>query len=279
MIKAYFKSDTNYGAPDLNEIVKSLRTDGIYSEEATNLKVTKSTGVNVNIADGVGWVDGVRLEVSAGETLTLPTQTGNYSIIMKLTSAENVVSNFTLAVESGQIVGNHVLAWVAVSASNITTVTDKRVVSVFKGQTNFPYNIYNGTQTFEQTMNQSQSLAKTINITAGCKKVKCYIGSSVIAEIGTEGINAIYGDSTRYDSSGTFSFYPLNSFKVRKGALYTDGRVGSNVGTWFGLGVCGADEINITGITFVSNVLTFNFKNQNTSASANLNCTITWEAW
>lgn len=274
MIKAYFKSDTNYGAPDLNEIVKSLRTDGIYGEEATNLKVTKSTGVKVNIADGVGWVDGVRLEVSAGETLTLPTQTGNYSIIMKLTSAENVVSDFTLAVESGQIAGNHVLAWVAVSSSNITTVTDKRVVSVFKGQTNFPYNIYNGTETFAQTMSQSQSITSNINITAGCKKVKCYIGNSIIAEIGTEGINAIYGDSTQYTLSNTF-----NSFKTRKGTLYTDGRVGSGVGTWFGLGVCGADEINITSITFVSNVLTFKFKNQNTSASANLNCTIMWEAW
>ena len=85
-LKAFFKSNADYGADELNNIVKYLRTDGVYGEIADCLKASKGTGTVVNIADGIGWVDGCGIEVSEGYSVTLPTAADTYYIYMAVTT-------------------------------------------------------------------------------------------------------------------------------------------------------------------------------------------------
>ena len=136
MIKKHFIDNTSYGTDELNEVVGSLRTTGIDGTITDCLKITVVSNTTVNIGDGVGWVDGCRIEKSGNETLTLPTDAGNYSVIMKLNKNEGVVNDISIAYEPDHTVGNHVLAWATVVAgSTISVVTDMRAISTFKGVT------------------------------------------------------------------------------------------------------------------------------------------------
>ena len=140
MIKKYFidsteSNEVKYGTGAINKIVDYLRTTGIFGEIVNCLKITAGSGTTLNIADGIGWVDGCGIEASSGETLILPTANGTYSVIIKLNKVGDTVNDIAFAYESGQTVGLQVLAWVTVYGSAITNVVDKRTNSTFRGIT------------------------------------------------------------------------------------------------------------------------------------------------
>lgn len=151
-IKKYFIDNQEYGTDALNKINYFLRTTGVCGEIADCLRVTAGSGTTVNVADGIGWVDGCAIEVSGGATLTLPTSSGKYSIIMKLDKNVDTVNNISFDYTAGELDAPHVLAWVTISGGSITSVADKRVDSVYRGQTNYPYNIYSGSVTYTETL-------------------------------------------------------------------------------------------------------------------------------
>lgn len=129
-----------YGADDLNKVVGYLRTTGVFGEIADCLKVSEGTGTTVNIANGIGWVDGCGIEATDKDTtLVLPTVSGTYKVYMKLDKSSDVVNDISFAYSLGDIPANQVLALVTVLSGAITAVDSTvRVNSQFRGETQLP---------------------------------------------------------------------------------------------------------------------------------------------
>lgn len=202
-IKKYFVDNAAYGTDALNKIVGALRTTGVYGEIIDCLKVTAGSGTTVNIADGVGWVDGCQIEVDGGASLVLPSANGTYSVVMALDKDGDTVNDIALAYESGEVTGAHVLAWAAVSGGSVTAVTDKRVNSTFAGATQYSPVYYTGHVDLTG-FTAGTGIVKTFSVPLGCQRVRfraaCGTGATTgcIVEIGA-GLNMIYGSQSRTD--------------------------------------------------------------------------------
>lgn len=270
-LKAFFKSNADYGADELNNIVKYLRTDGVYGEIADCLKASKGTGTVVNIADGIGWVDGCGIEVSEGYSVTLPTAADTYYIYMAVTTAgdHTTAADITYTTEEPEN-ENCILASVVVASGAISTVTDTRVNSQFKGSYQFAPTYHSGTVTLTGTISAANATTvKSFTVPVGVKKARLYMASdSLLFEIG-EGLNLMSGNDRG----------PDDRF-IRTTTLKTDFYFLSGSARGIGAYAASADGsvlIDNVELKPLLNEVQITFKAR--VSSATINCKIDWEAW
>lgn len=271
-IKAFFKSNTDYGADELNRIVKYLRTDGVYGEITDCLKVSKGSGTVVNIADGIGWVSGCGIEVSGGYSITLPTTAATYYIYMSVTtqSDHTTAADITYTTEEPEN-ENCILASVVVASGAISTVTDTRVNSQFKGSYQFAPTYHSGTVTLTGTISAANATTvKSFTVPVGVKKARLYMANSnssgLLFEIG-EGLGIMSGKN--HDGSFHRSTELKTSFYFISGSPRGIGAYAASAD--------GSVLIDNVVLQSLSNEVQITFKAR--VASAQIDCKIDWEAW
>lgn len=267
MVKKYFIDNSPYDTDDINKIVGYLRTTGIFGDITDCLKVTAGAGTTANIANGIGWVEGCGIEAKDGDTtVVLPSEAGIYSIIMKIDKDGDTVNDIKFDWESGQVAGNHVLAWVTVSGGAITLVTDKRVNSTFNGATQLSPSYNSDIVTYNETLEVTTT--KLINIGAGYSH-----GRAVIYKNDSKvGINVWFNtDKEKTHVMGTRSRTTAATISYS----WTKGGVGKVAGVFLFQGSTwslGFSDLEIYDFYIDGNNIKLDVK-------GTFNYTIEWEVW
>lgn len=269
-INKYFIDNEVYTPDALNKIVGLLRSDGVIGEIPNCLLPTAGTGLKVNIAPGIGVVDGTALELTESLEVDVPAS-GTYSIAIILDKTNGIANDISIGVLSGTVTGRSVLAVVSASSSAITALTDMRQSSTFAGGLVQPEEVYVAEQAFQRSMGHSATYIGTIGFPPGCTRLKGYIFGNETAsfEIDADGNELI---------SGNYFFISSNNrrYEIRRVIQTTGMATGSNFGAGFGLGVCGDYEICIDKAVMANGLLSIHFKAS--GGSGQLNCKIRLEA-
>ena len=94
--------DRVYSATDFAAYFGDLVSNGIFYRTADNLKVIDSTGMNVTVQPGSGWINGYHYQNTAPMELAIPTANGvNPRIDRVVLRWDNVARSINLAVKAG----------------------------------------------------------------------------------------------------------------------------------------------------------------------------------